>query len=95
MSTGFITHPLYLSHQTGDGHPETPKRLSAILDHIERAEMAPLLQWITPKMNPEIEQMCITGMARKTVSMPTRLFFTLARTNTLFIPERVPKKNGG
>jgi acetoin utilization deacetylase AcuC-like enzyme len=60
MSTGFITHPIYLSHQTGEGHPETPKRLSAILDHIERTEMASLLQWITPKINPQIEQWITT-----------------------------------
>lgn len=31
MKTGYLTHPIYLRHDTGSGHPESPQRLS-ILD---------------------------------------------------------------
>jgi len=36
MPTGLITDPVYLRHQTGYGHPETPQRLVAIHDHLRR-----------------------------------------------------------
>ena len=31
MEVGFFTHPLFLEHDTGPGHPESPRRLEAIL----------------------------------------------------------------
>jgi len=48
LPTGFITDTSYLSHQTGDFHPETPKRLSAIRDHIENTGIASFLKFVTP-----------------------------------------------
>lgn len=34
MKTGFITHPAYLHHETGRGHPESPHRLSILEEKI-------------------------------------------------------------
>ncbi|MBI2619278.1 MAG: histone deacetylase [Ignavibacteriales bacterium] len=31
---GFFYHPDYLKHKTGEGHPERPERLSAMLKHL-------------------------------------------------------------
>jgi len=54
MPTGFITHPIYLSHETGHGHPETPKRLLAIHDYIDKTGIASFLKFVTPIHHPEI-----------------------------------------
>jgi len=54
MPTGFITHPIYLSHETGYRHPETPKRLLAIHDYIDKAGIASFLKFVTPIHHPEI-----------------------------------------
>ena len=35
MTTGLISHPLFLDHQNEIGHPECPERLTAILQRIE------------------------------------------------------------
>jgi acetoin utilization deacetylase AcuC-like enzyme len=34
MKTAFLTHPLFLEHETGAGHPERPQRLRAIWNHL-------------------------------------------------------------
>jgi acetoin utilization deacetylase AcuC-like enzyme len=34
MSTAYISHPSFLLHDMGPGHPECPERLSAIYDHL-------------------------------------------------------------
>lgn len=39
MTTAFITHPRFLDHDTGPGHPECPERLRAILDHLEATNL--------------------------------------------------------
>ena len=35
MSTGFIYDATYLEHDTGPGHPESPARLTATMDHLQ------------------------------------------------------------
>ncbi|WP_374433816.1 histone deacetylase family protein [Inhella sp.] len=35
MSTAFFTHPSFLLHQMGSGHPECPERLEAIAEALE------------------------------------------------------------
>lgn len=35
--TGFVSHPTYVEHRTGPGHPERPQRLEAILTGLERS----------------------------------------------------------
>lgn len=56
MPTGFITHPIYLSHNTGEGHPESPARLLAIQTHLAQTGMLSQLQCVTPNPHPDIEQ---------------------------------------
>ncbi len=54
--TGFITDPIYLSHDTGDNHPETPKRLLAIHDYIQKTGIASFLKFVTPTGYPNISE---------------------------------------
>ncbi|MGD8708822.1 MAG: histone deacetylase family protein [Ectothiorhodospiraceae bacterium] len=42
MATWLITHPLFLEHDTGPGHPEAPARLRAILEALEAPEFEAL-----------------------------------------------------
>ncbi len=46
--TGFIYHKDYLLHDAGPGHPESPARLIAILDHLTETGILSRLQQITP-----------------------------------------------
>jgi acetoin utilization deacetylase AcuC-like enzyme len=48
LPTGFVTDPAYLAHETAHGHPETPKRLLAIHDYIEKTGIASFLQFVSP-----------------------------------------------
>ena len=34
VATAYISHPSFLRHEMGEGHPECPERLSAIYDHL-------------------------------------------------------------
>ncbi|MEC4678522.1 MAG: histone deacetylase [Nitrospirota bacterium] len=57
MKTGYITHPDFLAHDTGDDHPESPRRLSVLDEHILGQAHSPLqdqLKIITPKRNPAL-----------------------------------------
>ncbi|MBI3598532.1 MAG: histone deacetylase [Nitrospirae bacterium] len=56
LPTGFITSPIYLSHETGDWHPETPGRLLAIHDYIKKTGIASFLRFVTPIPHPEISE---------------------------------------
>jgi acetoin utilization deacetylase AcuC-like enzyme len=44
----FVTHPRYLDHDTGSGHPERPARLTAVLRGAEAAGLGEDLVWIEP-----------------------------------------------
>ena len=35
MKTALIHHPIYQKHQTGEGHPETPKRYEVVIDALQ------------------------------------------------------------
>ena len=45
---GYIYSPVFLEHETGDGHPETPARLTAIHDEIERSGVLAKLVRLDP-----------------------------------------------
>lgn len=47
MTTYFYSHPLFLEHRTGEGHPESPDRLRAIDAVLKRPEFAHLV-WKEP-----------------------------------------------
>ena len=46
--TGFVTSPEYLKHRTRGGHPESPKRLRAILRAIEKQGLRNSLVFLPP-----------------------------------------------
>ncbi len=46
---GFYTHPDYLKHDTGFGHPERPDRLRAIETHLSESGMAEQLVRLEPE----------------------------------------------
>jgi len=56
MKTGLITHPIYLKHDTGPGHPERPERLKAILKELTQDGIAKELLHIEPTLHSEIDQ---------------------------------------
>ena len=43
------THPAYLAHDTGPGHPERPARLDAVLAGLEAAGVPDALIWAEPR----------------------------------------------
>src|SRR6185295_12512914 len=42
MTTAFFTHPACLEHDTGQGHPERPQRLEAVMLALDEPEFAKL-----------------------------------------------------
>jgi acetoin utilization deacetylase AcuC-like enzyme len=48
-SLALISHPVYLEHDTGPGHPERPDRLAAILEKINRGHPLLKSEIIKPK----------------------------------------------
>lgn len=47
--TGFIYHPQYLEHDMGNGHPESPERLRAIVTRLQQSEILDRLVQIQPE----------------------------------------------
>jgi len=47
--TGFVWHPLYLEHEMGRGHPESPDRLRAIKSMLDREGFSQALSRIEPR----------------------------------------------
>src|SRR5919106_961886 len=47
--TGLVYHPAYLEHDMGAGHPESPNRLRAIMQQLERSGTAARLTKIEPR----------------------------------------------
>lgn len=46
--TGFVYHPDYLKHQTGEQHPENSRRLVHLLEHLQETELLQQLELIEP-----------------------------------------------
>jgi len=49
MATFYYTHPDFLAHDTGAGHPESPLRLRFVETVLSRAEFAPLQRKEAPR----------------------------------------------
>lgn len=47
--TGLVFHPAYLDHDMGAGHPESPNRLRAIMQQLERSGTAARVKRIKPR----------------------------------------------
>ncbi len=54
---GFVYHPDYLLHDTGDTHPESKKRLIAIIEHLEKTGLMNELTPVNPR-EATIEMLC-------------------------------------
>jgi acetoin utilization deacetylase AcuC-like enzyme len=52
-TTGLVYHPAYLEHDMGAGHPESPNRLRAIMQQLERTGTAARLTKIEPRKAEE------------------------------------------
>jgi len=52
-SLAIITHPVYLEHDTGFGHPERPEHMRAILEKIKGSRSLIKSEWIEPKKAEE------------------------------------------
>jgi acetoin utilization deacetylase AcuC-like enzyme len=48
-STHVFYHPLSLRHDTGQGHPERPERIKAVLDHLDKSGIKEAFTWVTPE----------------------------------------------
>ncbi len=73
--TALITHPECLLHDPGPWHPESPRRLSAILEELECWEDKLLVDWHRPELaatvwiervhnhtyRREVEERCLSG----------------------------------
>lgn len=73
--TALITHPECLLHDPGPWHPESPRRLPAILEELDAWEAKLLLEWHRPELAPtawiervhdhayrrEVEERCLSG----------------------------------
>jgi acetoin utilization deacetylase AcuC-like enzyme/formylglycine-generating enzyme required for sulfatase activity len=47
--TAFVYHDVYLEHKTTAGHPESPKRLTAIVEHLKANHLDSELAALTPQ----------------------------------------------
>lgn len=73
--TGLVYHPDYLKHDSGEDHPESAKRLSSLMAHLEKKPFWDKLksippypatvEWLETVHNPEyinlVEKMCKNG----------------------------------
>ncbi len=48
MTTGLVTHSIYLQHQTGHAHPERPARVEAVLNELDATQIRQQLVTIDP-----------------------------------------------
>ncbi len=53
MTTGLVYDPRFLDHWAGEGHPECPERLSAVLNHLEKLPWFASLPRIVPRIAEE------------------------------------------
>ena len=50
--TGFVYDDIYLQHKTTPGHPETPQRLTAIVERLQANGLYPRLTLLEPRAAP-------------------------------------------
>ena len=56
MKTAIVTHPIFIQHETGLGHPESPRRLTAIQDHLVKSGLASQLEPLDPLPRGDLSQ---------------------------------------
>jgi acetoin utilization deacetylase AcuC-like enzyme len=55
MATGIVTDPIFKQHLTGEGHPERPERLDAVLNSLEREGLMKTLTKLETRVATEDE----------------------------------------
>jgi acetoin utilization deacetylase AcuC-like enzyme len=55
MATGIVTDPIFKQHLTGEGHPERPERLDALLSALERDGLMKKVAAVEPRVATEDE----------------------------------------
>jgi acetoin utilization deacetylase AcuC-like enzyme len=50
LRTGIIHSDLFMEHDTGYGHPESPLRYKVIVDALRTADFAGRLEWLAPRI---------------------------------------------
>ena len=70
MATGFIYHRDFLTHDTGEGHPERPQRLTALNAHLTATGISDELMdlSVTPCPLKRIEAVHTTGHIERTLA---------------------------
>jgi acetoin utilization deacetylase AcuC-like enzyme len=53
--TGLVHADLFLNHDTGSGHPESPARYTAVMNALRESEFADRLRWLQPRMAEQDE----------------------------------------
>ena len=53
MKTGIITTDTYKNHNTGQGHPERPDRVTIVIDHLKKLKLKNLIWKRAKKFNPK------------------------------------------
>ena len=62
LPTGIVHTDLFLEHDTGDGHPESPARYTAVMNALRESDFADRLQWLKPRAVDNAELLrCHTG----------------------------------
>lgn len=88
MSTLLYTHPIFLHHETGLGHPESAARLEAIAKALEKPEFAALDRRLAPKAEPETVRLVHTEQLVKQVfAMLPKIGFGYIDADTILSPE--------
>ncbi len=54
MTTILYSHPIYMQHDMGEGHPECPERLAAIMAALSRLEFDQLIRKDAPKADIDV-----------------------------------------
>ena len=54
MTTILYSHPIYMQHDMGEGHPECPERLAAIMAALSRPEFDQLIRKNAPKVDIDV-----------------------------------------
>lgn len=52
LPTGLVYHPDYLKHDSGENHPESARRLSSLMDHLEKKGLSSKLKSVQPYHAP-------------------------------------------
>ncbi len=88
MSTAFFSHPDCERHEMGDGHPESPERLVAIREMLERTGLGQELQHNTPEeaAHDQLRLAHPEGYIQQLIQMAPQKGRIMADPDTMMMP---------